>query len=77
MRKVPGILTTIEDYERELVHAETQLIIRARKPIESHYYPRQAQLRELEVSVANVRDAWAKYRAFKSEMDSKVEEQTA
>ena len=73
MRKLPGILTTLEDYERNLIHYEEQLILKARQPVEKHYHPRQAQLRELEAGVANVRDAWAKYQAFKAEMDSKAD----
>lgn len=66
MRKAPGVLTTLEDHERNLVHYEDQLILKAREPIAKHYHARQAQLRELEVGVANVRDAWAKYQEFKS-----------
>ncbi len=65
MRKVPGVLTTLEDYERELIHAEDQLLIRAREPIAKHYHARQAQLRSLEAWTASVRDAWAKYQEFK------------
>ncbi len=64
MRKVPGVLITLEDHEHAVTHAETQLLIRAREPIASHYHARQAQLRELEVGVAKVRDAWAKYQSF-------------
>ena len=74
MRKLPGILTTLEDYERNLIHYEEQLILKARQPVERHYHPRQAQLRALEAAVADVRDAWAKHQAFKAEMDSKAEE---
>ena len=70
MRKLPGILTTLEDYERELVHAEDQLLARARQPIASHYQARQAQLRSLEAWTAEVRDAWAKYQAFKDKMEA-------
>lgn len=70
MRKIPGILNTLEDCERALVHAEEQLILKARQPIEKHYHPRQTQLRRLEVGVAEVRDAWAKYQAFKDKMEA-------
>ena len=70
MRKLPGILTTLEDYERNLIHYEEQLLLKARQPVEKHYHARQAQLRKLEVGVANVRDAWAEYQAFKDEMEA-------
>ena len=56
----------MEDHEHAVTHAEDQLVIRAREPIAKHYHARQAQLRELEAGVAKVRDAWAKYQAFKN-----------
>ena len=64
-RKTPGVLITLEDHEHNLIHYEDQLILKAREPIAKHYHARQAQLRQLEVGVANVRDAYAKYVAFK------------
>jgi len=64
MRKLPGVLTTLEDHEHAVNHAEAQLIARARQPIATHYHARQAQLMSLESWVGEVRDAWAKYQAF-------------
>ncbi len=66
MRKLPGVLITLEDYEWAIVDAEDQLLSLARQPVASHYHAMQARLQKLEASAAKVRDAWAKYQEFKS-----------